>query len=286
MMSTPLSPIRFAQAKDMPSLKRFMKEVFGDQDYFINLFFHYKVKENVLIYEINAHIVSMVYLLPATIKIADTCYPITYLYACATQPIFRGKGYMQLLLDEAFQIACSRNETAVFLLPATPSLYNFYEKNKFSSFFYKKTTHYTMQEYRNLHSDIATFELIDGRAYFLYRNQLLTHSHSIYWEEEHFVLLEKSMYKKEAGFFKITTQEGNIAIGFFSIFENSLTVSELIGDAIRKESIVSFLFQHYRIKKIRIEEAGDSEKSGMIQINPIYSHLFENRHGYFAFGLE
>ncbi len=284
-MNAPPAPIRWAHKKDIPYLKRLMKEIFGDQDYYINLFFHYKFEENVLVYEVDSQIISTVYLLPAKIYLKEKFHPITYLYACATKPLFRGKGVMGKLLNESFNIACQNENIGVFLLPASESLYTFYEKNLFAPFFYKKKSLYQRQQFMDTTSTIDKFEIINAKSYFLLRQQFLKNEATIHWDENHFILIEKTIYKKESYFFRITKND-TISVGFLSILDNQLTLRELIGNNNDKESIIAYLFQRFQVRTILLEDIGTEEKSGMIRINPSYSHLFEANSGYFAFGLD
>ena len=101
--------IRYATHHDTAALKLLLKEVFSDNDRFINLFFRLKFDGgNVCVYEQDGEIVSMAFLLPATILLAEGERPVTYLYACATRAAFRGRGYMRAIIERVYDDICER----------------------------------------------------------------------------------------------------------------------------------------------------------------------------------
>lgn len=88
--------------------------------------------------------VSMVFLLPATLELANgLSYPIQYIYAASTINIYRGRGIFGELMQKALEAAKSEGIAASFLCPAEPSLFSYYAKFGYRPFFYVKTEHYT-----------------------------------------------------------------------------------------------------------------------------------------------
>jgi hypothetical protein len=57
-----------------------------------------------------------------------------YVYACATLPQCRRKGYMKALLDAAFEKAQNEKAFGLILIPSHPSLFDFYGKCGFQIF--------------------------------------------------------------------------------------------------------------------------------------------------------
>jgi hypothetical protein len=57
-----------------------------------------------------------------------------YVYACATLPQYRGKGFMKALLDAAFAKAQNEKAFGLVLIPSAPSLFDFYGKYGFQIF--------------------------------------------------------------------------------------------------------------------------------------------------------
>lgn len=132
-----------ADEKHIPSLIKLWKEVFGDDEEYIRLFFKkaYFSGECFAFTE-NEEVVSAFYLLKCSIKYGGKIYKGRYLYAAATLPSFRGKGLMSALIDEGIEYARKENLDFIALVPAGDSLYDYYGRFGFveSMYKYKYTT--------------------------------------------------------------------------------------------------------------------------------------------------
>lgn len=71
----------------------------------------------------NEKIVSIVFLLPCEISVNGEMVSATYIFAAATLPEFRGKGYMSKLIEEI-----KNKSDIVFLRPAENSLIDYYSR--------------------------------------------------------------------------------------------------------------------------------------------------------------
>jgi predicted acetyltransferase len=116
---------------DYNELKSIWFESFekGDEKY-AESFLLYHTPHSGLAYRANGRIVSMFFLIPCYWN-EMTGY---YVFACATLPQFREKGYMRALLDAAFEKARNENMFGLILIPSSPSLFGFYEKYGFKNF--------------------------------------------------------------------------------------------------------------------------------------------------------
>lgn len=124
--------------KYIDSLVGLWHNVFGDSEDYIKLFF----KEAYFDAECFAEIVenetvSAFYLLNCTIKLDGKIYSGRYLYAAATLPQYRGKGYMSKLINEAIIYAKDKALDFIALVPASDSLYGYYGKFGFIESMYK-----------------------------------------------------------------------------------------------------------------------------------------------------
>lgn len=127
--------IQFADNTMVEQLKKIWKECFYDEDSYVNFFFgEYFHDESTLVYLIDKTPVSMLTLMPAKLHEKNGIRKVYYIYAVATLPEARGKGYSSELLNYANEI--TKNST--FLQPATKELENFYERNGYSSTIIRK----------------------------------------------------------------------------------------------------------------------------------------------------
>ncbi len=61
--------------------------------------------------------------------------PVQYIYAAATLPAYRGRGYCGALLKAAFEVGRSRGQAASFLRPASQGLTDYYTQFGYRPFF-------------------------------------------------------------------------------------------------------------------------------------------------------
>lgn len=127
-----------AGKQDIPFLKQIWKECFGDSDRYITRYFDTLFDRITIAVRRSGGIpVSMVSMLPVSLCTPDGDYPGHYIYAAATAKAFEGKGYMSELLDYACNYAAERGDCFSCLIPATPSLFTFYQRREYRTASYK-----------------------------------------------------------------------------------------------------------------------------------------------------
>lgn len=104
--------------------------------YFLNNCFK---PENCLVIVSGGHVVSCVYMLPAFIACQGEYIKAHYIFAAGTLPEMRGLGYMSKLLNAAAETGARRGDNLSAVLPSNESLYGFYEKSGYKSFFKVRT---------------------------------------------------------------------------------------------------------------------------------------------------
>ncbi|MBU5450678.1 GNAT family N-acetyltransferase [Acetivibrio sp. MSJd-27] len=125
---------------DTAELKALWKNIFQDTDFYIDLFFQKKyVPENTFLVKIDGCIASMLYFFPADFYFCECSVPAAYICGVATRPEYRGQGYSREILFKAIDAIRQRGYKAAFLIPASESLFAFYQKNGgFQPYFYLK----------------------------------------------------------------------------------------------------------------------------------------------------
>ena len=116
----------FADKSREAELIEIWKQSFGDSEEYIRTFFEWNLsKTMVIVYEVDGKAVSVAYLLPVTYERAGqkavSCW---YLYAAATLPEFRGRGYF----GEIVKVVREEVAEPVILVPGGASLVSYYEK--------------------------------------------------------------------------------------------------------------------------------------------------------------
>lgn len=132
--------IEFAQWNMRRDLSVLWQESFHDPkrypDYFLNNFF---APRDCLVYRFGAEIAAAVYLLPAQILCGGGTLQAHYIFAAATSPRFRSRGYMSSLLAYAALAGAERGDCFSLVLPSGESLYQFYGAAGYSDFFQVRT---------------------------------------------------------------------------------------------------------------------------------------------------
>lgn len=118
---------------DIPYLKKMWKDIFKDDDSYIDLFFSYKFKEgNTFVIRDNGKIISTLYVEYTDIFIDEKIYKGAYFCGIATLSEYRKKGYAKKLIEYAKENI--KNVDIIYLIPANESLFDFYKESGFRVF--------------------------------------------------------------------------------------------------------------------------------------------------------
>ncbi len=214
--------IKFADKSHIQNIIKLWDIAFPEDKKFNSYFFDNIFKtEYTLIMTEGSIVVSMLQMLPYKINgIGD----VTYIYGAATDPLYRGKGYMKNLLEKSFEYDIKTGRKGSILIPAEKSLFEFYKKVGYKTVFYNTTVKYTnTEEYKYkfrpaLYNDILNmkhiykgdiireneyfktqidmFRALGGDVFVLYKDkELLTYS--FVWNNENIEIQEiegKSLY--------------------------------------------------------------------------------------------
>lgn len=177
----------FADKSREEELIDIWKQSFGDSEEYIRMFFAWNIsKTMVIIYETDGRAVSVAYLLPITYReIGKREFPCWYLYAAATLPAYRGHGYF----GEIMKTVHEKIKEPVILVPGEPSLIDYYKKHGLHMW-QEEVFQEIMYDTQNMTSvlDDVSFDIkdISAQEYALKRNQLLSESGYIIWDD-HFM---------------------------------------------------------------------------------------------------
>ena len=83
----------------------------------------------------DGRLAAALYMLPVSLETENRSFPAHYIYAAATDPVFRRRGIMGHLLSLAARQGEARGEAYSILLPAYDSLYDYYRRFGYEDFF-------------------------------------------------------------------------------------------------------------------------------------------------------
>lgn len=128
--------IRFASGSDHAPLKGLWSDIFGDSPDMVEDYFARRHRdENMLVEVIGGDIAGMLTMLPLHLLSPGRSLNARYIYAVATAIPYRNQGVSTRLLDSAHEIMKSLGEAAAILVPASPSLFDFYQKRGYKTAF-------------------------------------------------------------------------------------------------------------------------------------------------------
>jgi len=128
------SHVTFADKRDFDDIIKLWKISFGDDRDYINFYLEHKFdEENMMVIREDGKIVSMASFLPAGIKYGEKPISVKYVYAVATLPEYRKKGYA----SEIIRFASKIYGEPLVLQPADEKLRKYYSEIGFVEFFKK-----------------------------------------------------------------------------------------------------------------------------------------------------
>lgn len=139
---------RSGMEKELMSL---WETCFGDQPGLVRRFFAaWFSPEHCLVYTVGKKIAAAVYMLPCRMEREGTLYPGHYIYAAATLPAFRGRGFMACLMEAAALEGVKRGHVFSAVLPAEKGLYSYYGRFGYREYFEAEYTEMQVSELETL----------------------------------------------------------------------------------------------------------------------------------------
>lgn len=158
---------------------------FGDTRRCVDLFYaHCGKTARSLVALDGENLVSMLYLLPAALKIGGKSFSAEYVFAACTAPDYRGQGIMARLLEEAERSARESGTDYLFLLPAESSLYDYYRKFGYQTAFYKKVLCFNRAQAEDRAKEAAFVTDCTPNSLLTLREQALFRTDHVRWNTD------------------------------------------------------------------------------------------------------
>ena len=116
------------------------KEIFGDPEEFINIYFDNKFSPSVTSYATEGGaLVSAMQSLPYRMTFCGKYIKVGYASGIATFPAARHKGYAAQIMAQSHRMLYRRGAVMSLLIPASPALFDFYAMRQYATCFYRET---------------------------------------------------------------------------------------------------------------------------------------------------
>lgn len=265
-----MTEIRIAEPADLPRQKALWKLVFGDPDAYIDRFYSHSALGHSLLLEDGGMLCSMVSLLDLSVTLPDGKAATSgYIYALATHPNARGRGFAHALLDHADRFLQSLGRTCVTVVPADPPLHAFYRAEGFVECF---ATQFRTLEANRLPSCApadSCVPLSSPAAYNQLRERLLTGTLHVSYPEALIAYQQALSLAGRGGLFQLTTagQEGAAVVEAGDA--DTYTIKELLlpnGDAARAVALLAAHLPAAQNYAVRTPAQGHGDRAfGMIK---------------------
>jgi len=161
--------IRWIRENDCSSILEIWRACFEDDEEYFRFFWEngFSLCRG-LVWEEGGRAVSMLFLLPSALGYKKSLLSAEYVYAVATLPAYRGRGYAGKLTCCAADLAAGEGKSALCLRPADEGLYGYYAKLGFVKAFarYEKASRHGyftwgahMKEYIDRESELTGRDL-------------------------------------------------------------------------------------------------------------------------------
>lgn len=213
---------------------RLWQDSFGDSEEYIKFFLE-NCPDYVCVEYIKDNItVSMLFLLNGYVN-SQKC---KYLYAACTHKDYRRQGIMEKLIDYSKEYCFENGYSAIFLVPATEKLYNYYAKLGFISSFRKNEI---CIKTNNVYGSRENNSSVDINEIFLLKSKLLNKVEGFKFDSETIIYtIQEHLFNGGEIFLLNDNEETTLA--FYNYDGADVVIKELLSDT---NDIISVVNEHF-----------------------------------------
>ncbi|MDR1918163.1 MAG: GNAT family N-acetyltransferase [Tannerellaceae bacterium] len=233
--------------KKKKQIIKLWKTVFSDSNKFIHLYFKQVYKdENALTIEKDGQVVSALQMLPYRMSFCGEEIAVAYISGACTLPSEQGKGWMSLLLQNAFAEMKKREIALSVLIPAEKWLFQYYRARGYTEIFEYSLKIYSRNEY--ILPDTSRYaiqlkKVPDETLYGYFDRKLRERPMGILHSYEDFGVILRDLDLSDGKFFVAYKADGQPA-GMAFVFLPETTAEDEDGSVLIKE----FLYDNELVK--------------------------------------
>ena len=256
--------ISYPQSADKKMIADLWQESFQDSPEYVELFFNRVYQpENTLVIKRDGFIISALQMIPYNAKFDNKIIPVAYICGVCTHPIERGQGLMKTLISYAKLEMRQRGFLFAIVIPAEPSLFDYYRKLGFTSLIAQsvkvKSFHsYLLTELEKEFDYIIEESMYKHFPYFNYK-QNERHRTILHDENDFATILQELNCCGDKAFTALHNQMP-VGIAFVEkISKNSLLVKEIIADNEKiQDSLYKYISVFFDVQHVKIQTSATS----------------------------
>ena len=250
--------VRRGISSDAPALKALWCSVFGDSDAFVDTFMETFFDSSVcVLVEVGESLAAMGFLLP--VGFLRSPYrddiPCGMIYAVATKPSMRGKGYGEAVTRGLLDAASEEGSDAVVLCPAEESLFDYYSQRV------GLESVFCCTEERISIAPLSAVPLrrVTAAEYIVIREKILKDTPHITFDERCFEYQER--IGDDGGLFTADCGEGETCCAAVEVCNGAVRIVELLGDG---EKLLHAIVQKFTAENYFVRRPGQDKRFGMV----------------------
>lgn len=248
-------------------LKQLWKICFHDEDAYINFYYENRFKEEeTLVYLVENRVVAMLTLMPGYVVSPQEKLPVRYVYAVATHPEHRRKGYAAALMEYANN-SRDKDYLGTFLVPATQSLFHYYEALGYQTMSHKKVLHKNMENFLSelhrldLKQTVEKVMPLRIEDFYALRMKTFAEAGFVLWEQEDLSYLLKEFLFLGGQALKVVLEKEEGALLYYEDKDKLVVKESTLSDAALYAAI-KYLNSDNRFQQITVTLAKHSTIEG------------------------
>lgn len=262
--------IRQARESDLPQLISLWQEAFSDTEEETLFYFQHRHKhQNMLVFEMGSEISGMLSILPVQLRSPKQIIPARYVFAVATKKARRGQRISTRLLEAAHQKMQLEGASASILVPAEPSLFEYYDKRGYKTGFQVDQVHLKAGEISSWGVE-GRLERCSAGKYLAIRDDVYKNSQMfVRWDLDALQFIRHSAIISGGAMFSISIGKRQAA-GVCEARGDFIRVTELACGKDMWQQAMALIHQHFQSEKyqLRMQEGslieGSTQLFGMI----------------------
>ena len=201
--------IRMARPSDWESLMQIDRLCFNDPPEFSELLLSEESGADCMVAELDGKAVCSTFLFPLEWVSGSKTFRCLYLYALGTLPVFRGRGLAAALMQEVWEKYTSEGIQAVLLVPASPSLFDYYRKHGYQTA--TEVSETVISWKGTAENQAGLFHPVNAEHYFRLREQALAGLPHARWNTR-YLSFQQKLFVPGGGFYASADGRGCLAL--------------------------------------------------------------------------